>query len=444
MEQLVCVPDIGSFKDVEVIEILVSPGDVISENDGLITLESDKAAMEIPSPLAGKVIALELQVGTRVSQGSPILKLELAEAGAAAAAPAPAGPAVAAPAAVAPAPVATPVPAAPAQAPEVKVPTAPPAPSVQAPVAVGGGAPPHASPAVRRFARELGADLGEVRGSGPKGRILKSDIQGYIKQRLQQPQGVAGGSIAGFPGIIQGPTPESLAAYGEVSVQPLSRIQRLSATHLHRCWTTAPQVTQFEEADITDMDAFRISLKAEAEREGVKLTLLPFVIRALVSTLKAYPRFNASLAADGQSLITKSYFNIGVAVDTPDGLLVPVIRNADRMGIFEIARTLADFGAQARAQKLKPDLLQGGSFTLSSLGGIGGTAFTPIVNVPEVAILGLSRTQTRPVWQDGQWVPRLMLPISLSYDHRVIDGVAGARFTGHLARELADIRRLLL
>lgn len=431
-EQTVVVPDIGDFKDVEIIEVLVKPGDKIAANDSLITLESDKAAMEIPSPYAGIVAELHVGVGTKVSMGTPILLLradEGAETPVAVAAPAE------------PAPAAAPTPIEPAPAPRAEVPAAPvspPAPPTPTPVAEEGSGPAHASPAVRRFARELGVDVAKVRGTGPKGRILKTDIQTFVKDAVAKAERPAGGfALPELPEI-------DFAQFGPIERQPLSRIQKLSAANLHRTWITVPHVTQHDEADITELEAFRNALKAESAKRGVKLTPLPFIIKAVVAALKAFPRFNASLAPNGEELILKSYCHIGFAVDTPDGLVVPVIRDADSKGIWDIAAELAAIGDKARGKKLRTADLQGGTFTVSSLGGIGGTAFTPIINAPEVAILGVSKAQLRPVFQDGQFVPRLMLPLSLSYDHRVIDGADGVRFVTYVSSLLADMRRVLL
>ncbi|QXP85499.1 dihydrolipoyllysine-residue acetyltransferase [Methylococcus sp. Mc7] len=428
-EQTVVVPDIGDFKDVEIIEVLVKPGDKVAANDSLITLESDKAAMEIPSPYAGTVAELHVSVGSKVSMGTPILLLradEGAEASAAAAAPAEPVPApVPAVAEPAPPPPAAPVPS-----------STPPA---STPVTEEGSGLAHASPAVRRFARELGVDVAKVRGTGPKGRILKTDIQTFVKDAVAKAErpGAGGFALPEMPEI-------DFAQFGPIERQPLSRIQKLSAANLHRTWITLPQVTQHDEADITELEAFRNALKAESAKRGVKLTPLPFIIKAVVAALKAFPRFNASLAPNGEELILKSYCHIGFAVDTPDGLVVPVIRDADTKGIWDIAAELAAIGDKARGKKLRTADLQGGTFTVSSLGGIGGTAFTPIINAPEVAILGVSKAQLRPVFQDGQFVPRLMLPLSLSYDHRVIDGADGVRFVTYVSGLLADMRRVLL
>ena len=419
------VPDIGDFKDIEVIEVLVKPGDTIQAEDSLVTLESDKAAMEVPSPKGGLVKAVHVKAGDRVSQGTPLLLLEVTE--------------TAMPAAVQPAPASQPSPpvmpaAAAASGLAVRVELA-----VSQPVG-NGKASAHASPAIRKFARELGVTLERIRGTGPKGRITREDVQQYVKQALAQPPASPGGAGLGFP-----PAPEvDFSKYGAIESQPLTRIQKLSGPNLHRNWVSIPHITQHDDADITDLEAFRVSLKAEAEKRGVKLSLLPFVMKAVAASLKAFPTFNASLSPAGDSLILKRYFHIGVAVDTPEGLVVPVIRDVDQKSVFELGAELMDVSQRARNKKLRGTDLEGGCFTISSLGGIGGTAFTPIINAPEVAILGLSRSQMKPVYQNGQFVPRLMLPLSLSYDHRVIDGAQGARFIVHLGSTLADLRRVLL
>jgi pyruvate dehydrogenase E2 component (dihydrolipoamide acetyltransferase) len=430
VEKEVVVPDIGDFKNIEVIEVLVKPGDTVKPEDSLITLESDKAAMEVPSPYGGVVKSMKVKPGDRVNAGNPILVLEVTGPGAeipAAAAP----PAAAVQAAPEPARA-----AGPAAKPER-------APAPVAETGEGRKIPSHASPAIRRFARELGADLDKIKGSGPKGRILKEDVQRFVKESLkraeQPPAAVPGGAFA-LP-----PIPEvDFTKFGAIETQPLSRIQKLSGPFLHRNWVGIPHVTQHEDADITDLEEFRKSLKAEADKKGLKLSPLPFVMKAVVGALKAYPAFNSSLAGNGEELILKKYFHIGVAVDTPGGLVVPVIRDVDQKSIFDLAAELAEVSGKARNGKLRGPDLEGGCFTISSLGGIGGTAFTPIINAPEVAILGLSRSQMKPVWQDGQFVPRLMLPLSLSYDHRVIDGAQAARFIVHLSGLLADLRRVLL
>jgi pyruvate dehydrogenase E2 component (dihydrolipoamide acetyltransferase) len=436
IETTITVPDIGNYKDVEIIEVLVKPGDTIRTEDSLITLESDKAAMEIPSPSSGTVKAMNVKVGDRVSEGTPILTLlaeDVSEAAAAPAAKPPQAepePAAAAKAAEAPAPeVAQPV----AAIAEKSRPS--PAAILAEPVPEAGK--PHASPSVRRFARELGADIGKIKGSGPKGRILREDVQSFVKASLQRPAPALGFAFPESPEI-------DFAQYGPIETRPLSRIKKLSAANLHRNWVTIPHVTHHEEADITELEAFRQSLKAEAERQDLRVTLLPFLIKAVVTTLKAFPNFNASLAPNGEELILKQYYHVGLAIDTPEGLVVPPVRDADRKGVFQLARELAELGERARGKKLRTPELQGGTFTISSLGGIGGTGFTPIINAPEVAILGVSKAQTKPGYRDGQIVPRLMLPLSLSFDHRVIDGADAARFCAYLAQVLTDLRRVLL
>ena len=425
VEKEVVVPDIGDFKNIEVIEVLVRPGDSISADASLITLESDKAAMEVPSPYAGVVKAVKLKAGDRVSQGSPILVLEVMGEGSAV--PAPAAAPVAQPEPTAPI---KPAPAAVAATPVVEI-------------SEGRKVPSHASPAIRRFARELGADLDKIKGTGPKGRILKEDVQAFVKESLkraeQAPAGAPGGAFA-LPPISE----VDFTKFGHIEAKPLSRIQKLSGQFLHRNWVGIPHVTQHEDADITELEEFRKSLKGEADKKGIKLSLLPFVMKAVAGSLKAYPNFNASLAAGGEELILKQYFNIGVAVDTPGGLVVPVIRHVDQKSVFALAAELMEVSAKARDGKLRGPDLEGGCFTISSLGGIGGTAFTPIINAPEVAILGLSRSQMKPVWDGKQFQPRLMLPLSLSYDHRVIDGAQAARFIVHLSALLTDLRRVLL
>jgi len=431
-EKIIEVPDIGGYKDVEIIEVLVAVGDSVKAEESLITLESDKAAMEIPSPYAGKVVSLAVKLGDKVAQGSAILTLALEEASAPVAAE------VAKPATPSAAPVSASV--------ATETPKAPPVETVASPesasVATSAeGKVAHASPSARAFARELGADVALINGTGPKGRILKQDIQAYIKSRLQHPEPRGG---AGFGFNLPALPDIDFSRFGPIRTQPLSNIKKLSGANLHRNWVGIPHVTHHEEADITELEAFRRSIKGEAEKQGVNVTLLPLLIKALIVTLKAYPSFNASLSSNGTELILKDYFHIGVAVDTPDGLVVPVLRDADQKGVFDLASTLADFGQRARAKKLKTTEMQGGTFTISSLGGIGGVGFTPIINAPEVAILGVCRSQTRPVWQDGAWAPRLILPLSLSYDHRVIDGAEAARFCALLARNLGDIRRVLL
>jgi pyruvate dehydrogenase E2 component (dihydrolipoyllysine-residue acetyltransferase) len=429
----ISVPDIGDFEDVDVIEVLVKAGDAVQAEQSLITVESDKATMEIPSPAAGVVKELRIKKGDKVSKGSPILLLDSIAATAAAPAPTKTpGP---------PAPAPAPARTAPAAAPVVPITRPEPAPRepVRAPDSV-----PHGSPSVRKFARDLGVDLLRVKGSGPKGRITQADVQDFVK-------GVMRGAPAAAPAARGGlalDLPEwpqlDFAKFGPVETKPLSRIRKLSGGFLHRNWVSIPHVTQHDEADITELEVFRKENAQVAEKGGFKLTMLAFLVKASVNALKEFPDFNASLDKTGDNLIVKKYYHIGVAVDTPDGLLVPVIRDADRKGVFDLAKELAEISKAAREKKLKPDAMRGGTFSISSLGGIGGTAFTPIINAPEVAILGVARSQMRPVFKDGAFVPRLMLPFSLAYDHRVIDGAAGARFTTYLASVLSDIRRTLL
>ena len=422
-ELQVLVPDIGDFKEVEVIEVLVKPGDAIAREQSLISLESDKATMEIPAPEAGVVKSIKVKVGDKVSQGSLILMIEAGGA----------TPAVSAakPAAV-PEPIATPT----AELPR-------PVPREGRDEVV---TKPHASPSIRKFTRELGVDLSRVQGSGPKGRILQQDVQAFVK-------GVVSGAVAapaaakgggGLPFNFAAMPDVDFAKFGPVESKPLSRIKKLSGANLHHNWVSIPHVTQFDEADITELESFRKQNSAVAEKQGFKLTMLAFLVKASVTALKQFPEFNASLDRSGENLVLKKYFHIGVAVDTPDGLVVPVIRDADRKGVFDLAKELADISKLARDKKLKAGDMQGGTFSISSLGGIGGTLFTPIINAPEVAILGVSRSATRPVWDGKAFVPRLVLPLSLSYDHRVIDGASGARFTAYLSTVLSDIRRTLL
>ncbi len=445
----VVVPDIGDFKDVDVIEVLVSPGDQIKAEDPLITLETDKATMDVPSPYAGVVKEVKIKVGDKVSQGVAVALLEadesVSEAESAAqpqaAANEPEASAVAeGPAAEAPVPrAATLTPPAPAAAPSTAARLTPP-PTLPPPVERSGAARAHASPSVRAFARELGVDLTQVQGTGPKGRILQQDVQAFVKQRLSHP-----GAAAPAAGYVLPAMPEiDFSKFGAIELQPLSRIKKIAGPHLHRSWVLLPHVTQHDEADITELEAFRQEVKEDAKSRGVRLTLLAFLLKASVAALKAYPQVNASLDPGGENLILKKYYHIGVAVDTPDGLVVPVIRDVDKKGVYDLAEELGEVSARARDKALTPTDLQGGCFTISSLGGIGGTAFTPIINAPEVAILGVSRSRMQPVYRNGEFVPRLILPLSLSYDHRVIDGAQAARFTGFLGRVLTDVRRLLL
>ncbi len=426
------VPDIGDFKEVDVVEVLVGVGDVVKPEQSLISVESDKATMEIPSPAAGVVKEMKIKVGDKVSKGTLLLLLEES---AAAATMAPATPAVAAAAvAVAPGPM-TPV-----------ITPPPSAPVPFEPVIESATFKPHASPSIRKFARELGVDLAKVGGSGPKGRITQEDVQNFVKGILKgAPAAATSGASSGGYGFNLPEWPNvDFAKFGPVEPKPLSRIKKLSGANLHRNWVGIPHVTQFDEADITDLEAFRKANAAETEKQGFKLTMLAFLIKASVTALRQYPDFNASLDKTGENLILKKYFHVGVAVDTPDGLVVPVIRDADRKGVFDLARELSDVSKLARDKKLKAGDMQGGCFSISSLGGIGGSAFTPIINAPEVAILGVSKSAMRPIWNGKEFVPRLMLPLSLSYDHRVIDGASAARFTSYLASVLSDIRRSLL
>jgi len=448
----VSVPDIGDFKDVDVIEILVKPGDAVQSEQSLITLESDKATIEIPSPSAGVVRELRIKLGDKVSEGTPILMLEASEAAAAKAAaqpPAPAsGPAAPAAPARATAPPSAPEPVRPsALPPSATAQAAVPAPTRIPPVPVEaaepGGVKPHASPSVRKFARELGVDLAIVKGSGPKNRILTADVQAFVKGAIAHGPAPASQPVAGGVGLNLLPWPKvDFAKFGPVEVQPLSRIKKLSGANLARNWVMIPHVTNNDEADITELEAYRVQLNKENEKAGIRVTMLAFLVKACVAALKKHPEFAASL--DGDNLVLKRYYHIGFAADTPNGLVVPVIKEADKKGVLDIARETGELAKQAREGKLKPADMQGGTFSISSLGGIGGTSFSPIINAPEVAILGVSRSATKPVWDGKAFVPRLVLPLSLSYDHRVIDGAAAARFNAHLAQLLADFRRVML
>ncbi|MDV5392715.1 dihydrolipoyllysine-residue acetyltransferase [Shewanella xiamenensis] len=430
----ILVPDIGDASNVDVIEVLVSVGDDITVDQGLITLETDKATMEVPAPFAGKLLSLTVKVGDKVSQGSVIATIETVTAGAAPA-----------PQAAAPAPVAQEA----APAPVAAAPSRPPVPhhpSAGAPVSTGAV---HASPAVRRLAREFGVDLTQVTGSGRKGRIMKEDVQAYVKYELSRPKATAATSVAAGNGgglqVIAAPKVD-FSKFGEVEEIPLSRIQKISGPNLHRNWVTIPHVTQFDEADITEMEEFRKQQNdaAAKKKADYKITPLVFMMKAVAKTLQQFPVFNSSLSSDGESLIQKKYYHIGVAVDTPNGLVVPVVRDVDKKGIIELSRELADISIRARDGKLKSADMQGSCFTISSLGGIGGTAFTPIVNYPDVAILGVSKSEIKPKWNGKEFEPKLMLPLSLSYDHRVIDGAMAARFSVTLSGILSDIRTLIL
>jgi pyruvate dehydrogenase E2 component (dihydrolipoamide acetyltransferase) len=421
------LPDIGDFHDVDVVELLVSVGQRVEKEQSLLVLESDKATMEIPAPAAGVIEELRVRVGDHVNEGDVIAVMR-----AEGATSAPSG----ATTAPAPAPATKAPPAEPrrAHAPE---PDRQPAdePAAARPALA------HATPSVRMLARELGVDLARVPGTARKGRITRDDVQKFVKASLSQ-GGAPGVPLAGV--AVAAPLDIDFSKWGETELQPLHRIRRLSAANLHRSWVTVVHVTQFDEADITELDAFRGTQKDEAKRRGVKLTFLPFVVKAVTAALREFPHFNSSLDRTGESLILKKYLHIGVAVDTENGLVVPVIRDADKKGLFELAGELEDLSTRARSRKLRPADLQGGSFSISSLGGIGGTFFTPIVNHPEVAILGVSRMQWKPVWRDGAFVPRLLLPLSLSYDHRVIDGADAVRFTRRLTELVGDLRLLLL
>jgi len=436
----ILVPDIGDFEGVEVIEILVSPGDTLALEDPIVSLESDKAAMEIPSPEAGVVKAVKVSLGDKVSQGDVLISMEVSAAADASEADdtSATGTAKAEPPAEAPATPAATNETAPEPAPAA--PRTPPLPAETIDNMAFSKA--HASPSVRKFARELGADLSQIQGSGRKGRILKEDVKAFVKKAMTSGHTGAGLGVAPMPEI-------DFSQFGEVETLPLTKINKLTGQFLHRNWVTVPHVTQFDEADVTELEAFRKQLNAENKDSGVKVTMLAFLMKALVSALKEFPRFNSSLDNSGENLILKKYIHIGVAMDTPAGLVVPVIRDCDRKSLIELAEEVVATSVRAREKKLSPADMQGGSISISSLGGIGGTAFTPIVNSPEVAILGVSRAQMKPVYRqndkgEGEFVPRLILPLSLSYDHRVIDGADGARFTTFLSKVLSDTRRLLL
>jgi pyruvate dehydrogenase E2 component (dihydrolipoamide acetyltransferase) len=451
----VLVPDIGNFKGVAIIEVAVKPGDTVAAEQTLISLETDKATVDVPAPFGGVVKEVKVKVGDKVSQGALIVTIEASEEASTQIPPSPPLPAEGslrsngAP---------TGVPLAGAKGGTDGVPTATTAapialastPVIATPVphfakgGLGGISAPdtphsiaHASPSIRRFARELGVNLPQVKGSGEKGRVTKEDVQNFVKQSLAQPAAGSGLQIPEMPTV-------DFAKYGEIEIKPLSRIKKISGANLHRNWVSIPHVTQFEEADISELEAFRKELVDEYARQNIKISMLAFILKAVALSLKHFPDFNASLDAGGENLVLKKYIHIGVAVDTPEGLVVPVISDVDQKGVVQLAQELGEVSVRAREKKVSAAEMQGGCFTVSSLGGIGGTSFVPIINAPEVAILGVSRSSMKPVWKDGEFVPRLMLPLSLAYDHRVIDGAAGARFITYLAHVLSDMRRLEL
>ncbi len=428
------VPDIGDFKDLPVIEVLVKAGDVVAFDDALLTLESDKASMDVPSPVAGTVVSVALKVGDRVSKGSPMLTLQMA----ADAAPAPVAAPAPAPVSAAPAPVAV-APAAPV------TPVA--APALQAPVVTTSGVKPHASPSVRGYARKLGVDVSKVAATGKGGRIVREDVERFVKDALVRAANpsAAGGNAGSGLNLLPWPDID-FSKFGSIEKVALSRIKKISGANLARNWVMIPHVTNNEEADITELEAFRVLLNKEGGKDAIKYTMLAFLIKASVATLKAFPQFNSSLGnEDGEPiLVLKQYYHIGFAADTPNGLVVPVIRDADQKGIGQIATECGELAKKARDGKLGPADMTGGTFTVSSLGGIGGTGFNPIINAPEVAILGVTRAQMKPVWDGAGFVPRLILPMALSWDHRVVDGAAAARFLQHLSALLADFRRITL
>ena len=433
----IVVPDIGDFDSVEVIEILVAEGDMVQAEDSLITVESDKASMEIPSSESGKVVKVRVNLGDNIAEGSVIVMMEVSDSATASPKEADSKPVTAkkeetgcthekmAPA------KSTPAKSSPGKLPSNKT-------SPTAVIDEIRFSKAYASPSVRKFARELGVDLGGVEGTSRKGRINKEDVKGFVKKAMTT-SGGAGASLGLKPA-----QEIDFSQWGDIESEALSKINKLTGQHVHRSWVTIPHVTQFDEADITEMEAFRKQMGKEMEKEGIKITPLAFIVWAVVASLKAFPRFNSSLDITGENLIIKKYFNIGVAVDTPNGLVVPVIREADQKSLVQISQEIRELATKARDKKLKPSDMQGGCFTISSLGGIGGTKFTPIVNAPEVAILGVSRSKMEPVWNGTEFEPRLILPLSLSYDHRVIDGADGARFTTHLSKMLSDIRRMMV
>ena len=435
------VPDIGDFKDVEVIEVLVKVGDTIEAEDSLITVESDKASMEIPASSGGEIVKIDVKVGDKINKGDVIMQVKPAASAAEPEAPATEAPKEA--------PKETPKQEKPAEA-EQSAPPAPASPAKPAAAALATPAPPaspgqlpHASPSVRKFARELGVDLSLVTGTAPKGRISQADVQAFVKSALQEGGAPGAAKAGGGVGLDLLPWPKvDFSKFGAVESKPLSRLKKLSGANLHRNWVMIPHVTNNDEANITELEALRQQLNKENEKAGIKVTMLAFLIKAVVAALKKFPEFNASL--DGDNLILKQYYNIGFAADTPNGLVVPVITDADKKGVLELAQESASMAKMARDGKLSPKQMQGGCFSISSLGGIGGTHFTPIINAPEVAILGVSKSYQKPVWNGQAFVPELTLPMSLSYDHRVIDGAAAARFNAYLGALLADFRRIIL
>lgn len=423
----VLMPDIGDSKDVPIIDIMVKAGDAVKAEQSLLTLETDKATMDVPAPFDGVVKNVSVKVGDKISEGALILLMETSTAETSAVI----------------SPTTTPAPAKEATNPVAATPvTAPAAKPIVAPNGFRSNptGKAHASPSIRHFARELGIDLTRVKGSGEKGRITKNDVQSFVKAGLAQPQGGSGGGglqISAMPVV-------DFSRFGAIETKPLSRIKKLSGANLHRNWVSIPHITQHDEADITEMEVFRKELGEEYSKQGIKITPLAFLLKAVVTAMQQYPNFNSSLDASGENLVLKKYFHIGVAVDTPDGLMVPVLRDVDQKGMAQLAKELGEISTKAREKKLPATAMQGGCFTISSLGGIGGTAFTPIINAPEVAILGVSRASIKPVFKEGEFVPRLMLPLSLSYDHRVIDGAEAVHFTSYLGKVLSDVRRLVL
>ncbi|WP_239250517.1 dihydrolipoyllysine-residue acetyltransferase [Candidatus Nitrotoga sp. M5] len=434
----VLLPDIGDYIDVPVIEVMVKVGDTVKAEQSLLTLETDKATMDVPAPFDGVVNNVSVKVGDKVSEGTLILSMETSTTETS----------------VEVSPTTTPAPlkeaensavAKPSEAPATKSAEAPAAKTIEAPAAPtdlpsNHTGKAHASPSIRRFARELGVDLTRVKGGGSKGRITKNDVQSFVKTALAQPQSGTGGAglqVAAMPAV-------DFSRFGVTEIKPLSRIKKLSGANLHRNWVSIPHVTQHDEADITEMEVFRKELGEEYSKQGIKITPVAFLLKAVVTAMQQYPNFNSSLDSSGENLVLKKYCHIGVAVDTSDGLVVPVLRDVDQKGIVQLAKELGEISIMAREKKLTATAMQGGCFTISSLGGIGGTAFTPIINAPEVAILGVSKASIKPVFKEGGFVPRLMLPLSLAYDHRVIDGADAVRFTSYLGKVLSDVRRLVL